>query len=245
MAPESPRSPPALSTPPRVVILGLWPYATHEQIQYYVQGYEALYPSAQILLLRHSTNYDGHIASALDAITIMDEKSPLNPTLDVLMHLFGGGGAAQGCRLLRAYKVRTNQTLGVKAVVMDSVPRIVKPSWGTSLRSPPRVLAFVYAVLVALYIWILQSLSLCERRSRQNRRDLNDDFLLPQEAKKCYIFSENDLMFTWTGTPTTADADEIERHDYAIKRKSIDESGKWTGDQERYWLGIEDVWDGR
>ncbi|KAK1068064.1 hypothetical protein LTR12_005498 [Friedmanniomyces endolithicus] len=238
-------SPTTMSSPPETVVLGLWPYATDEQIQFYKRGYAALYPDAALLLLEYSTSYDRQIGNALDALTTLDEKPTYNPAPKVLLHLFGGCGAAQGCHLLRAYKLRTNQRLAVRAVIMDSVPRLVVPSVRTATRSPQLLLAFLYILLTVVYIRVVSTINYWQydARCRQNRHDLNDPYLLPHEARKCYIFAEKDLMFSWHDSPAQDD-EECVRDDVLVKRTGIDEKGKWTSDQERYWLGIENVWDG-
>ncbi|KAK1047126.1 hypothetical protein LTR74_017807, partial [Friedmanniomyces endolithicus] len=87
-----------MSSPPETMVLGLWPYATDEQVQFYKRGYVALYPDASLLLLQYSTIYDRQIGNALDALTTLDEKFTYIPVPKVLLHLFGGCGAAQGCR---------------------------------------------------------------------------------------------------------------------------------------------------
>ncbi|KAI7349528.1 hypothetical protein KC354_g13197 [Hortaea werneckii] len=249
-SPELPWSP-SLSASPRTIVLGLWPYATHEQIQYYVQGYASLYPSANLLLLRYSRSYDEQLGNALDALTTINEKQNPDQTPDVLLHLFGGCGAAHGCRLLRAYKIRTGQKLGVKAIVLDSVPKVALPTLRASLQSPRLLFNAMFILMTVFYIRLLSTIAFWtfDRRCQQNRRDLNDPDLLPEDARKCYIFAEKDIMFTWqdtAGQDDDADDEEDERQDFAVKRTSIDEEGsRWTGDQERYWLGIENVWEGR
>ncbi|TKA75577.1 hypothetical protein B0A55_07934 [Friedmanniomyces simplex] len=236
-----------MSSSPETVVLGLWPYATGKQIQYYVQGYKSLYPDASLLLLEYSTSYDRQIGNALNALTTLDEKPSFNPAPKVLLHLFGGCGAAQGCRLLRAYKIRTGRRLTVRAVVMDSVPRLVVPSFRTATRSPQLLLAFLYILPMVVYIRAISTINYWQydARCRQNRFDLNDQYLLPPEARKCYIFAEKDLMFSWNDSSIKDDDEESVRDDVSVNRTSIDDDkGKWTIDQERYWLGIENVWDG-
>jgi hypothetical protein len=240
-------STPTRPQPPQTIILGLWPYATDYQIGYYVEGYQALYPSARLLLLHYSTSYDKCIGNALNSLTALDEKDSFETAPNVLLHLFSGCGAAQGCRLLRAYKIRTQRRLPVKAVIMDSVPRLPTPSM-RAVRDTPRLwLEFVYMLMTVVYIRLLSTVYYWkfEHRTQQNRRDLLDDSLLPAEARKCFIFSERDLMFSWHDRPTDGE-EECERDDIAVKRSSIDdEQGRWTSDQERYWYGIENVWEGR
>ncbi|EMC95834.1 hypothetical protein BAUCODRAFT_505951 [Baudoinia panamericana UAMH 10762] len=236
---------PLPQSPPETVVLGLWPYATAQQIQYYVQGYESLYPDAQLLLLQYSTSYDRQLGNALDALTADEKRTPQDPP-NVLLHLFSGCGAAQGCRLLRAYKIRTGHRLPVKAVVMDSVPKIVVPSFRSAQQSPQMLLAFLYILMTVVFVRLVTTINFWhfDQRCRQNRHDLNDPHLLPSDAKKCYIFEEKDLMFSWHDSPKQDD-EACVRDDINVRRSSIDEKGKWTGDQERYWQGIENVWEDR
>lgn len=237
-----------LSSPPRTVILGLWPYATDDQLRYYVDGYNELYPDAELLLLHYSPRSSQQLSNALHTLTAQAEKRPQNPSPNVLMHLFGGCGAAQGCRLLRAYKLRTGHRLPVKAVVMDSVPKIVVPSLRRAVRSPMLLLAFLYLLAVVLYIRVFSTINFWgfEQRGKQHRHDLNNSSLLPPDARKAYVFEEKDLMFSWHDQGKKYDDEESFRDNITLSRTSVDEkSGRWTSNQERYWLGIENVWDGR
>ena len=115
------------------------------------------------------------------------------------------------------------------------------------MQSPHLLLAFLYILFTVVYIRLVSTINYWQydARCRQNRMDLNDESLLPHEARKCYIFAEKDLMFSWHDNAATQDDEECVRDDVSVRRTSIDEKGKWTSDQERYWLGIENVWDGR
>lgn len=239
-------SPAEETTPPETIVLGLWPYATDEQIRYYVEGYEALYPDAALLLLRYSTSYDRQLGEALDALTASQEKRPLGGRPNVLLHLFSGCGAASGCRLLRTYKIRTGERLPVKAVILDSVPALRIPTLRAAQQSPFLLLSFFYIFLTMLFVRIVSTVGFWqfEQRSRQNRHDLNNPYLIPPDANKCYIFESSDLMFSWHDTGTRDHDEESIRDDISVKRTSIDEKGKLTGDQERYWLGIDNAWNG-
>ena len=236
-----PWSAPALSTPPQLVVLGLWPSATSEQIQYYTEGYAELYPAARLVLLHCSATLDRQVSKTLDALT----AEPLRTTPDILLHLFGEEGATHASRLLRAYQIRTGMPMAVNAVIMDSVPRLVIPSFRKAVQSPQQLLALVY--LIILLIWRAASAILtfwhAGRRRRRNQIDLNNSVLVPRGVRKCYIFEEADLMFSWCNSPVGGD-DEIERQDFTVKRSSVDDKGRRTGDQERYWLAIENVWNG-
>ena len=237
-----PWSAPALSTPPQLVVLGLWPSATSEQIQYYTQGYAALYPAARLVLLHYSGTHDRQVSNTLDALT----AGPLHTTPDILLHLFGEEGATHASRLLRAYKIRTGIPLAVNAVIMDSVPKLVIPSFRKATQSLQQLLGLAYLVMLLFWHAAIAIFTFWQagQRRRRNQRDLNDPFLVPRGVRKCYIFEEADLMFSWCDSPVKGD-DEIERQDFTVKRSSIDEKGRWTGDQERYWLAIENVWNGQ
>lgn len=233
------------SSPPRTIILGLWPGARTEQIEYYVEGYASLYQSTKVLLLHHSRTSPRHIEDALTELTGDHKRASIQSSQDTLIHLFGDDAASQICRLLRGYRARTDRPLGVKATVLDSVPVVIAPNLSTLVTSPHRLLVFIYLTIIAI-IWRLSSvltLWFSEPLSSHVQRDLHDPQLLPPDARKCYIFPESDIMFAWD---RPAHAEEVcERRDFEVKRRRVDGRERWTGDQERYWLGIENAWEGR
>ena len=246
-SPTSPRpSTPVLETflPPKTIILGLWPLARDEHINYYLEGYQALYPSARVILLRYSKSAD-QLAVALDSLTLDDEKLSFDSSPTVLLHLFGNAGAAQICHLLRAFKIQTGQALGVKATIMDTVPTVLFPSFDTSTRTPRKLLELIYLAIVVVMIrfWSVLAFWNSETASDKLRHDLNSADLLPANVAKCYVWPDRDVMSTWS--LSKGDDDECEQHDYAVRRNFVDCRGRWTGDQERYWMGIEDAWECR
>lgn len=234
---------PDLSTPPHTILLCLWPHATSDQIAYYVQGYSSLYPSAKLHLLRYSSSYDETLNHALDLLTAVEEN---HSDQSILLHLFGDDSAVQACRLLRTYRIRTGHTLGVEAVIMDSAPKLHIPTMQSTLRLSREVSTLLAALFVIVYHRILWALFFWQGEDRlcQNRHDLNDPKLIPAAATKCYMLASSNVMFSWSDK-TTQDEGELTRRDYTIRRSSVDEKGRWTGDQERYWLGIENAWDAR
>ncbi|KAF2173828.1 hypothetical protein M409DRAFT_16098 [Zasmidium cellare ATCC 36951] len=236
---------PEASSPPKTIVLGLWPGARSEQIEYYAGGYASLYPSTKVVLLHHSRTSPRHVENALTELTGDQEKLSIQSSQDTLIHLFGDDAASQICRLLRAYRARIEQPLGVKAIVLDSVPVVIAPNLSTLIASPQRLLIFIYLTIIAI-IWRLASvltLWFSEPLSSHVQRDLHDPQLLPADARKCYIFPERDIMFAWD---RPSHAEEVcERQDFEVKRRRVDGRERWTGDQERYWLGIENAWEGR
>lgn len=52
-------------------------------------------------------------------------------------------------------------------------------------------------------------------------------------------------MFAWD-RPSEGEGEEVcERREFEVRRRRVDRRERWTGDQERYWLGIENAWEGR
>lgn len=235
-----------LSFPPKTIVLSLWPHARDEQVEYYIDGYKALYPSAKLFTLPNSRKSALHIDNALNEIIGDQEKlQHRDASQDILFHVFGEDAAAQACRFLRAYNLRTARTMSVKAMILDAVPVVVAPTLQTLQRSPHLMLLFLWLCVVALLQYLVAILTYCyaEPYSAQIRKDLCDPNLLPSDASRCYIFPDKDIMFAW---PHASNEDgALDRQEFAVTRHLIDRERRWSGDQERYWLGIENTWDGQ
>lgn len=233
-------------TPPDTVVLGLWSYATDEQIDFYIDGYNILFPSARIIALRSDqTN------AALDILTPINEKPASQHQEQVLLHLFGNDGASRVVDLLRSYRTRTGNALPIRAVVMDSIPAMPVPTFQSAIELPHQILLLAYVTIWTIYTWILSVLTLgySDTASEQLRQSLHDPSLVPASARKVYIWASRDLMFSWKSSAKHSseeapNSDECESYEYAVKRSTVDEKGRWTGNQERYWLGLENAWEG-
>lgn len=252
--PSTPQNEP--STPPDSVLLGLWPYATDEQIDFYLDGYNIIYPSANVIPIRHGRQ---HREAALDGLTQSYESHFAEAQPQLLLHIFGNEGAADAVDLLRSFKIRTSQTLPIQAVILDSTPSLPMPTLTDAVESPQRVLIRTYTLLWTVYAFLLSffTLGYSDTASERLRSSLHDPALVPNSARKVYIWASRDLMFSWRSGHGTAnrhrvpgnmvscsDGDECESYEYAVKRSTVDEKGRWTGNQERYWLGIESAWEG-
>ncbi|KAK5697820.1 hypothetical protein LTR17_023787, partial [Elasticomyces elasticus] len=82
---------------------------------------------------------------------------------------------------------------------------------------PQLFLAFLCILPTVVYIRTVSTISYCEydARCEQNRVDLNDPYLVPKGARKCYICTEKDLMFSWNDSSTMGDEESI-RNDVAV-----------------------------
>ena len=253
--PQTPQNEPL--TPPDIVLLGLWPYATDEQIDFYLDGYNIIYPNANVVPIRHGRH---HHDATLEILTRACEKPASEKQPQMLLHLFGNDGAAHVVDLLRSFRIRTGQTLPIQAVIMDSIPAMPVPSLNEAIESPQRLLILTYTTLWTMYIFLLSFLTLghSDTASERLRSGLHDPTLVPSDARKVYIWAARDIMFSWKSSSSRSgvakqdcvsngavvlDNDECESYEYAVKRSTVDEKGRWTGNQERYWLGIENAWE--
>ena len=89
--------------------------------------------------------------------------------------------------------------MGVKSIVLDSVPVIVAPTWRSIRGTPEQILTFVYMTLIALF-WRFTSVLafwFWEPYNDGVQKDLHDPNLLPADTRKSYIFPERDVMWAW------------------------------------------------
>ncbi|GIZ48449.1 hypothetical protein CKM354_001150900 [Cercospora kikuchii] len=218
-------------------------------VRYYAKGYSTLYPTATILLLS-----DGQesLEDTLEELIEEDEKPSLLDEVclrgqdhrdeRVLVHCFGNVGVARFCELLRAFKVRKMERLGIRAIVFDDEPGMMLPGLHEICRQPFLLLVLIWASLVRIMDWMTM-LWHGGRLHEEMWKNLNEDELMASDTRKCYVCPGEDVMFTWNSSDAGGDC--AERKETEIKRQSIGRSGKWSSNQERYWLGIESVWEGK
>jgi len=239
---ESPRP---TTAPPHYVVLCLWPHATESQISSYVEGYEDLYPTSKVLLLRSSWRAG---SPDLDAITTtltgsLEEKNEKSTSSHpVLLHLFGHTGALNACTLLRAFRARTTTALDVRAIVSDTEPSVSFSDLYTTFLSSPAQFFFQLLALLLSILTAAISLFTYDDATHRIRADLTNPGLLPASVRKCFVFPAQEMMFSWCDTPGKNGI--AERREWSVKRTSVDARGRWSGEKERYWLGVEGVWEG-
>lgn len=230
--------------PPTFIVLSLWPQATKAQIAFYIDGYKTMYPNAQPLLL-HSAwpSSTPDLDPILDTLTAANEKALFNPET-VLLHIFGRTGATNACSLLRAYRLRTNEPMNVRAIVSDTEPSISSSVLQHGLQNPSQILLLAYLALLSIWTFFASVMAMWEDEASTSRirDDLTNPKLLSPSARKCFVFAHQDVMFSWG---EIGEDGQAARQEYKVKRKGVDTSGRWTGDQERYWMSIEGVWEGR
>ncbi|KAI9685754.1 MAG: hypothetical protein M1822_004314 [Bathelium mastoideum] len=181
----------------------------------------------------------------------------------VLLHLFGTPAAASACALLRLYRTSHSTPLPVQAIVLDAVP---SPSPRAVLHDAVQmqpwlrqsawslVLLLVYMV-VSWWTWV------CGREAEEEtrvRRELNGGEVVPTGARKAYVFPGKEMLFSWKEDgggggergerevmreKGEVDGEDVRRQ-WTVKREKVGR-GRWSGDEERFWEGIEALWEGR
>jgi len=226
--------------PPTFIILSLWPQATRAQIAFYVEGYKTLYPNAQTLFLHSSwSSSRSDMDPILDTLTAAKEKPSFYPET-VLLHLFGRAGALNACSLLRVYRLRTNEPMDVRAIVSDTEPSRTF----STIKSPSDIMLLIYLAMLNMWTFLVSLTMMWDHEASTNRirEDLTNPCLLSASARKCFVFAHQDVMFSWG---EVGEDGQAARQEYKVRRKGVGASGRWTGDQERYWMSIEGVWEGR
>lgn len=233
------------TAPPHFVVLSLWPHATEFQISSYVEGYEDLYPSAKVLLLRSSWRAG---SPDLDEVTttlsnsFYDHNEKPTTSQPILLHLFGHTGALNACTLLRAYRARTTTLLDVRAIVSDTEPSLTFSDLTTTLHTSPTQFLTLLLTLLLTFLTAAVSLFTYDDATHRIRADLTNPGLLPATVRKCFVFPAQEMMFSWCEAPGKNGV--AERREWSVKRTSVDAGGRWSGEKERYWLGVEGVWEG-
>lgn len=243
----APLSPTAndIPRPPATILLSPWPSARPQQLECYVRGYKQLYPSSRVIVL-HSTSTASKpslsyacevldLPQALDAL-VEEDATQKDAAPAHLLHVFGNASAATACDFLRSYRMRTNRALGLRALVLDTAPcsfPYLLPS--TSMSGFMDALISFLAHLVA-YISSIFTATNTEILAHRVGTDLNDADLVGEKVFRCYMLKSQGLLFSWKGD---------QRREFEVKRDRVDGLGRWNGDEERFWLGIEDAWERR
>lgn len=112
---------------PKLVILATWLSAQSQHILKYVSGYQSLFPSTRILVIRSSPldwllwpkSIQQHRVgpAILTALSSCDQHD-----CDMILHIFSNGGCLQACNFLNSYTGKTSRHFNGYVTVFDSCP---------------------------------------------------------------------------------------------------------------------------
>ena len=243
---------------PKLVVLCSWMAAHPTHITKYITGYQSLFPTAQILLIRSeapdiiyrsAATLRRRIQPALDIVRSTCTKGPSRP--EILLHVFSNGGSHQATNLLRTYLSTVGQRFPIHAKILDSCPGRgnLKRSY-LALSAPfdrqPVYLRLpsILAVVIILCIhWLLVTSLLFENPIETIRRGLNDENVA-RETRRVYIYSDADRMVHWQEVEDHAA--DAKSKGFSLELERFEGSGHAAhvrvGGGGRYWQIVRDLW---
>lgn len=255
---------------PQLILLCTWTDAAPKNIQKYIAGYQLLYPSSPILLIRTSSAdfftpekilmQKAGVPSCIISQALKDTENPTQPTGGLLAHALSNGGSSHLAILARRYHEDTCLPLPVDAIILDSTP--TKPTFTSlmaSLSMPlPRLVLvrqtmkaaiamavfLVYLVPRWLGMIILADRTYHDLCSSDNESDdAREMAWLKKGAIRTYIYSDTDVLCR---------AKDIESHFRTAQSQGLRvRSEPWQGsghvahmkmDPERYWRVVRETW---
>ena len=242
---------------PSLIVLCSWMGAASRPISKYVTGYQALYPSAQILLLKNELvdifrPTPSHLSRLPPVLAVVRSNSSTDGK--ILLHCFSNGGANIATHLALLHNRRTGQPLPVTAVILDSCPGLATgPADGVKgfmsafpahkFSAVVRFLVFCAAWVLMLILFGLQRLTGGEGIIPGLRRRLNDPELIPNGSTRSYIYSDTDELVL--AMDVEAHATEAEAKGWQVRREKFVGTGHVAHamkEPQRYWGVVEETY---
>lgn len=246
---------------PRLIVVSSWTDARDAHIAKYIAKYQALYPAAQILLLRSTMDCivrPSQIGPAMREATSVIRAAFQSPAVSssppLLFHIFSNGGSSSVANLYEQFAMTgdsdDNKRLPPHVSIYDScpglfhIPRAVAfvsvglPSFQKLIAAP-----FLYAF--AIFWTATMALGLLPNSLRNWYRSHNDNEGNSFELRRVYIYSATDAL---------TDYKDVERHANDAKAKGFSVSlEKYEGsahvahlrkDETRYWGIVKRIMEG-
>ncbi|KAI0106177.1 hypothetical protein GGR51DRAFT_559980 [Nemania sp. FL0031] len=268
-SPDSVRSPTDHAQQPRLIIIASWTDARDAHIAKYVAKYQALYPAAQILLLKSTFQCImnpsrigpsiKHAAAVVHAAFPPEQQQ--TAASQFLIHMFSNGGSSSIANLYEQYAATAvgpneNKRLPPHVTVFDSAPgtysipgAVAFASVGLSSSLQRLVAAPVLYTLAALW-----SASIALGFSRDVLRDWGSTHNNTNagsssgkggnaaEVRRVYIYSPGDALIDYRDVE--AHAAEAESRGFSVALERYEGSAHVAHvrkDERRYWEIIERI----
>ncbi|CAH0020755.1 unnamed protein product [Clonostachys rhizophaga] len=242
---------------PQLIIVASWTDARDAHIAKYVVKYQALYPGAQILLLKNTIAEiyrPSRIGPAMKAavLVIRDVHPPgALPSLpELLIHIFSNGGSGSIANLYEQFAASAGagEHFPRHVTILDSSPSVYSVGHAVtfvSLSMPPlqRIVATPF-----LYIWaigwsFLVALGLVTTSGDWAKAHNNK--AVETEARRVYIYSGTDVLIDDKGVESHAA--DAEAKGFSVKLEKFQDSAHVTHarkDEHRYWEIVKRTWGG-
>ena len=242
---------------PELVLICSWMDARDIHVTKYILPYQALYPSAQILLIKcdmgHFLNRSAAYREALLAAPVVRAAvDASNPEPQLAIHVLSNGGSTMLRHLYRAYRETAAPgeatVLPLHTTIFDSAPgefsygRSVvamtasMPAWMKWLVGP-----FLRLWIMTYFLWYLVPYpDPLQRLARSHNKTENAN-----EVRRTYIYSKEDQLVDWKVVEKYA-ADAAARG-FVVRKERFDGSAHVAHarfDGDRYWKAVAETWDG-
>ena len=256
--PQQQRQPEDEKNSPTVIVLCTWMAAQPTHITKYITGYQALYPSSQILLIRAESvdmifrSYKSLQQRLQPCLSVIQSScSPNPPRPEILLHCFSNGGSVQSLALMQAYRTSTGHAFPLHATILDSCPgrgtfrlsylAVVAPFD----RQPFYVrLPAVFLLFATMCAYFLTTIMLRIENPVMKVRRLMNDREMVKETKRVYIYGDADAMVPWQEVEDHAR--DSKEQGFRVATERFEGTGHVShvrvGGGKRYWQIVERFW---
>lgn len=249
------------SSPPKLIILVTWMSAQPSHISKYILGYRTCYPSSRILVIqsspfdlfyRRTSMQRRRVAPAISVVLSSYSATRHDP--EIILHVFSNGGSHQTLNLLRAYSETSSCPFPPHITIFDSCPgratftrSVLALSSALPSFLPARLLLLLLIYLVVSVYWVVFVPSGIPDPIERVRRALSSRTVMPEETKRCYIYSEADPMVGWHDVE--AHARDAAEEGFVVQREKFEGSGHCAhirvGGGMKYWAIVNTLWQTR
>ncbi|CAH0051744.1 unnamed protein product [Clonostachys solani] len=242
---------------PRLIIVGSWTDARDVHIAKYIVKYQALYPGAQILLLKNTTaeiyrpsRIGPAMKAAVPVLRDVHPPGPLPSSPEVLIHIFSNGGSGSIANLYEQFAASagSGEHFPRHVTILDSSPSVYSIGHAVTfvtlnMPSFQRIIA-----TPLLYIWaiawsVLIALGLVASSGDWGKAHNNKP--AETEARRVYIYSGADVLIDDKGVESHAA--DAEAKGFSVKLERFEGSAHVAHvrkDEHRYWDIVKKAWGG-
>ncbi|KAH8677684.1 hypothetical protein BX600DRAFT_134565 [Xylariales sp. PMI_506] len=247
------------SKAPKLIIVASWMDARDLHIAKYVSRYQALYPTAHILLLKFITK---HIMSSSAGVRAMEPAtsyfrsqvdsgylSPSPEKPEILVHIFSNGGVASTKNMFDGYQKKTGLAFPLHTAVYDSCPGLYT-YWGAQKAViagvPKGIMRWLVSPILHLlniYLWF-NAVVLRRPYNLLVNSNWHNNPGTVRQSNRTYVYGPGDEL---------VEAKHVELHasqaaakGYHVRKEAFEGSSHVAhvrSDEARYWKIVTETWE--
>jgi hypothetical protein len=259
--PEETAVPNGNPSSPKLIIVASWTDARDEHIAKYLVKYQALFPTAQILLLKSTSKIFFKPQEIVNVIrpavpvikAALTETTSSSSSLELLIHIFSNGGSSSIANLYDAYASSAGEGEGAilpqHVTILDSSPSVYRFEGSVvflslGLSSLQKILAMpiIYLVSCSWSFMVATGLMLdwpavWGKAHNDTKRHV--------ELRRTYIYSETDGLVNYKDIESHAD--EAKSNGFNVRMEKFEGSAHVSHarkDESKYWEIVRSTWEG-